>query len=313
MIKNLCLFIVLVFSLLFISPTLYAEDLVTPGYHDGSLTHDGLVRTYKVYIPTLYVVQKPQSVALVIVLHGRGSNAKNAAQITGFSLKANTEGFIVVYPNGTGWIGKELLLSWNSGNCCGYAFGHDVDDVGFIRALIEKLEKKLPIDPKRIYVTGISNGAMMAYRLGCELSDRIAAIGPVSGALNIKDCKPSHPLSVIIFHGMNDDHIFYRGGKSLNMKDGRERVDTPVSYAVSFWVKHNQCSAAPQSEEKGRIIKDLYTGGLSGTEVILNSIKGGGHAWPGGKKMRNIGADDPVHAVPATDMLWEFFKNHPKQ
>ncbi|MBP6940676.1 MAG: hypothetical protein KBB65_02790 [Syntrophorhabdaceae bacterium] len=313
MIKKFCPLILLVASLLLIAPCLYAESFGRPGYNDASLTHDGRTRTYVVYIPTIYVVQKPQSVPLVIVLHGNGENAKNAAHVTGFSQKANTEGFIVVYPNGTGWIGKNKLLTWNSGNCCGFAVEHDIDDTGFIRALIEKLTKELPIDPKRIYATGISNGAMMSYRLGCELSDRIAAIGPVAGALNIQDCRPAQPLSVVIFHGKDDQHVLYKGGKSLKMADGRERADTPVSYAATFWAKHDQCSAVPQTEEKGRIITDLYTGGSSGTEVLVYSIKGGGHAWPGGKKRGYFNADTPVSEVPATDLIWEFFKSHPKQ
>jgi polyhydroxybutyrate depolymerase len=313
MIKTLRILIIMLAAFLFIAQNVSAESFGRPGYHDGSLTHADRTRTYRVYIPTMFIVQRPQSVPLVIVLHGGGGNAKNAAHVTGFSQKANTEGFIVVYPNGTSWIGKSVFLTWNSGNCCGYALENNIDDVGFIRALIEKLEKELPIDPRRIYITGISNGAMMSYRVGCELSDKIAAIGPVAGALNIQDCKPAHPVSVVIFHGMNDNHVFYYGGKSQKMADGRERIDTPVSYAVSFWVKHNQCSVTPRSEEKGRIIKDLYTGGSAGTEVLLYSIKGEGHAWPGGKKMRNIGADEPVYVVPATDLIWEFFKNHPKQ
>jgi polyhydroxybutyrate depolymerase len=313
MIKKLFLSIVLIASLLLIAPRLYAESFGRPGYHDGSLTHDGQTRTYMVYIPTIYIVQKPQSVPLVIVLHGGGGNAKEAARVTGFSQKANMEGFIVVYPNGTSLVGKSIFLTWNAGNCCGYALENNIDDVGFIRALIEKLEKELPIDPKRIYATGISNGAMLSYRLGCELSGRIAAIGPVAGALNIPDCKPDHPVSVVIFHGINDEHVRYYGGKSSKMADGRERADKPVSYAVSFWTKHNQCAATPQTEEKGRIIKNLYTGGLSGTEVLLYSIKGEGHTWPGGNKMKHIGADEPVYSVPATDLIWKFFQNHPKQ
>lgn len=297
---------------LFIDRNVSAETYGRPGYHDGSLTHAGITRTYRLYIPTIYVVEKPKSVPLVIVLHGDGGNAKNAARVTGFSQKANTEGFIVVYPNGTGWIGRNIFLTWNSGNCCGYALENNIDDVGFIKALIEKLEHELPVDQKRIYVTGISNGAMMSYRLACELSDKIAAIGPVAGALNVKDCKPAYPVSVVIFHGKFDDHVRYNGGQSLKMADNHDRTDTPVSYAVSFWTKNDQCSGTSEKEEKGRLVKELYTGGLSGTEVLLCTIIDGGHAWPGGKKTGYIGADEPVYGISATDLIWEFFNSHPK-
>jgi polyhydroxybutyrate depolymerase len=312
MTKIVRFFMMIIVLFLLVDRHVSAETHGKPGYHDGSLTHAGMTRTYRLYIPTLYVVQKPEAVPLVIVLHGGGGNAENAALVTGFSQKANKEGFIVVYPNGTSWIGRNIFLTWNSGNCCGYALENNIDDVGFIKALIEKLKQELPVDPKRIYVTGISNGAMMSYRLACELSDIIAAIGPVAGALNVKDCRPAHPVSVVIFHGMNDVHVRYNGGKSLKMAENRERTDTPVSYAVSFWTKNNRCSATPETEEKGRLIKKLYTGGLSGTEVLFYTIKGGGHAWPGGKKTGYIDADEPIYGVPATDLLWEFFKNHPK-
>lgn len=313
MIKILRLLIMIIVAFLFVAHNVPAENFGRPGYHDGSLTHAGRTRTYRVYIPTIYIAQKQASVPLVIVLHGGGGNAKNAAHVTGFNQKANTEGFVVVYPNGTSWIGRNIFLTWNSGNCCGYALENNIDDVGFIKVLIEKLQQELPIDLKRIYATGISNGAMMSYRLGCELSDRIAAIGPVAGALNVQDCKPAHPVSVIILHGKDDKYVLYNGGKSLKMADNRERTDTPVSYAVSFWTKNNQCSPTPQKEEKGRLTKELYAGGSSGTEVLLYSIKGEGHAWPGGKKTGYIGADEPVHGISATDLIWEFFKNHPKQ
>ncbi|OPY75328.1 MAG: Esterase PHB depolymerase [Syntrophorhabdus sp. PtaU1.Bin058] len=310
--KILRFFTMIIILFLLVARHAPAETYGRPGYHDGSLTHAGMARTYRLYIPTIYVVQKPKSVPLVIVLHGGGGNAKNAARVTGFSQKANTEGFIVAYPDGTSWIGRNIFLTWNSGNCCGYALENNIDDVGFIKALIEKLEKELPIDPKRIYVTGISNGAMMSYRLACELSDKIAAIGPVAGALNVKDCNPAYPVSVVIFHGKFDDHVRYNGGKSLKMADNHDRTDTPVSYAVSFWTKNDQCSATPEREEKGRLVKELYTGGLSGTEVLLYTIMDGGHAWPGGKKLGYIGADEPIYGVSATDLIWEFFKNHPK-
>jgi len=312
MTKILRFLILILVAFLFVAQHVSSETFGRPGYHDGSLTHAGRTRTYKVYIPTICIVQKQKSVPLVIVLHGGGGNAKNAARVTGFSQKANTQGFIVVYPNGTSWIGRNISLTWNSGNCCGYALENNIDDVGFIKTLIEKLEHELPIDPKRIYATGISNGAMMSYRLACELSDRIAAIGPVAGALNIRDCKPTHPVSVVIIHGKDDKYVLYNGGKSLKMADNHERTDTPVSYAVSFWIKNNQCSGTPQKEEKGRLIKELYAGGLSGTEVLLYTIKGGEHAWPGGKKTGYIGADEPIHEISATNLIWEFFENHPK-
>ena len=119
---------------------------------------------------------------LVVVLHGGGGNAENIEEVTGFSEKADEEGFIVVYPDGSGRLDR-YLLTWNAGFCCGYALENNIDDVGFIRALIEYLQEKYAINRNMIYVTGISNGGMMSYRLGAELSDIVAAIAPVAGSI----------------------------------------------------------------------------------------------------------------------------------
>lgn len=159
-----------------------------------------------------------------------------------------------------------------------------MDDVGFVRVLIDQLQGSLSIDDKRIFATGISNGGMMAYRLGCELSDRIAAIAPVAGALNVQGCKPTDSISMIAFHGTDDLHVLYEGGRPKKVIDPNLRVDSSAEYSVSFWVKHNSCSPVPHREEKGNIVVQTYAGGRDGTEVTLYSIIGGGHAWPGGEK-----------------------------
>jgi polyhydroxybutyrate depolymerase len=154
-----------------------------------SLRHDGRVRTYLVHLPASY--SKDKTWPLVLVLHGGGGNGEQVAKMTGFSRKADQEGFIAVYPNGTG-LWQNRFLTWNAGNCCAYAYENRIDDVGFIRALIGQLRKDYAVDDRRIYAAGISNGGMMSYRLACGLSDLIAAIGPVAGAQNI-DCKPAQP------------------------------------------------------------------------------------------------------------------------
>jgi polyhydroxybutyrate depolymerase len=279
-----------------------------PGDHVQSLKVGGSERTYLLHLPPVYEGKRP--LPLVIVLHGGGGNAPGAVRMTGFSEKADKEGFVVVYSNGSGRL-KNRLLTWNSGNCCGYALDNNVDDVGFIRALIDELVKTRAIDPKRVYVTGMSNGGMMTYRLACELSDKIAAAAPVAGALNLENCQPAHPVSMIIFHGTADEHVLYDGGEPLKRVDTHRRVDKPVSYAVNFWVKEDGCSATPQREEKGSIRTEIYRGGKGGTEVALYTVKGGGHAWPGGESYL-LGAE-PTREISATDLMWEFFVQHPKK
>jgi polyhydroxybutyrate depolymerase len=283
------------------------EDL-KPGDHVLSLSVDGRDRTYLLHLPPAY--DGKHSLPLVIVLHGGGGNAPGAVKMTGFSQKADKEGFVVVYPNGSGRL-KTRLLTWNSGNCCGYALDSNVDDVGFIRALIDELVKMRSIDPKRVYATGMSNGGMMTYRLGCELSDKLAAIAPVAGALNVENCAPTNPVSVIIFHGTADEHVLYTGGEPIRKADSHRRVDKPVSYAVSFWVKHDGCTPTPQRSETGNIRTEIYRGGKDGAEVALYTVNGGGHAWPGGEA--DLLGAEPTKEISATDVMWNFFVRHPKK
>lgn len=281
---------------------------LNPGDHELVLTVGQRERTYLLHLPPAYDGRR--ALPLVIVLHGGGGNAEGAVRMTGFSKKADKEEFVVAYPNGTGRL-KTRLLTWNSGNCCGYALDSDVDDVGFIRALIDELVKTRAIDSRRVYLTGMSNGGMMAYRLGCELSDKIAAIAPVAGALDVENCQPANPVSVIVFHGTADEHVLYNGGEPIQKVDRHFRVDKSVAYAVSYWVKENGCSETPQRSEKGNIRAEIYSGGKDGAEVVLYTVNGGGHAWPGGESYL-LGAE-PTKEISATDLMWNFFIRHPKK
>jgi polyhydroxybutyrate depolymerase len=281
-----------------------------PGDREGSLSSGGVKRTFSLHLPPVYDGRTP--LPLVIVLHGGGGNAEGAARMTGFSREADREGFMVVYPNGSGRVSAERLLTWNAGNCCGYALDSKTDDVGFIRDLIDGLDGRLPLDLARVYATGISNGAMMSYRLACELSAKLAAIAPVAGALNLENCQPVEPVSVIIFHGTADQHVLFEGGKPLKQLDqAHPRIDKPVSYAVDFWVKADGCDPEPAREASGNVVRQSWTGGKNGSEVALYAIRGGGHAWPGGDPGW-AGGDTPTREISATPIIWDFFKRHPR-
>ena len=181
---------------------------------EESIEYDGLIRTYRLYIPSSY---NSTPTPLVIVLHFGGGNAVIIEQVTEMTEKAEQEGFIVVYPNGTGRA-ENRFLTWNAGFCCGYAVEHSIDDVGFIGALIEHLQEELVIDASRIYVTGFCNGAALTYRIGAELSDIVAAIAPVAGSIGeVTDSvwripEPANPVSVIIFHGVMTDIFHMKEG-----------------------------------------------------------------------------------------------------
>ncbi|MGO9230287.1 MAG: alpha/beta hydrolase family esterase [Bryobacteraceae bacterium] len=269
-----------------------------PGTSSASLDVGGRFRTYLVHVPPQLDVKTP--VPLVFVLHGATQSAGSAEKMSGMSAKADQERFVAVYPSGTGLLSQ--VPTWNAGNCCGYALRNHVDDIGFFRALIGKLERDYAVDRKRIYLTGISNGAMMSYRVACEMAGQVAAIAPVAGALNV-DCQPSEPVSVLIFHGTADRLVPFHGG-TTPFQAGDKRNDNSVANAVGFWVKHDGCSAVPKHEEAAEFYSDAYSGCRSGARVALYAIRGGRHMWPG----------DPLggNTVPATDLIWAFFAAHPK-
>lgn len=232
--------------------------------------------------------------------------------MTKFSDLAESKGFVVVYPEGTGRFAHHLL-TWNSGSCCGWALDHRADDVGFLRRLISTLEQELPIDRRRVYVTGFSNGAMMAYRAACELSTEIAAIAPVAGALDVARCEPRHPVSVIIFHGTDDEHVLFAGGAPVKLVDRRHpRVDRSVEYAFRFWAARDGCGERVTSSSRGTILEEERGGCVDGTAVLLYAIRGQGHAWPGGERWAPWAAPSS-HEIDATTTIWKFFADHPKR
>jgi len=278
----------------------YADDRQT-------LQVNGTTRSYVVRAPVRSGNNPP--LPLVIVLHGGGGNAANAEQMTGFTEKARKEGFIVVYPDGSGRLRKNLL-TWNAGHCCGYAMTENVDDVAFVKALIDTLAQRYPVDDKRIYVTGMSNGGMMTHRLGVELSNRIAAIAPVVATVFGDEHKPEHPVSALMINGLLDENVPYAGGapggRGRNAWDG-----APVKPTLdqgAFWAQANGCATSYREEDTAQIRWRYRC--PAGRDVELLVVKDNGHAWPGGEPGSRRG-DKPSTSLHATDVIWEFFKSHP--
>ncbi len=271
-----------------------------------SFNFDGQRRTVLVHLPRSHDLSK--RLPLVLVLHGGGGSYKYAVKMTGMSSKADKEGFIVAYPNGTGRYGW-FIRTWNAGDCCGYAQKHRIDDLAFIRALIERLTAEYAVDKRKVYLAGFSNGAMMAYELGCELSEQLAAIAVVGGSMTGRERLPARPLPVIILHGSADDHVPYEGGPGKLAKWGYPVNRASVASAVSFWVKRDGCSPEALKIAGAASEHRKYSGGLDGSEVELYTLKGAGHAWPGGRRAW-FGADRPSSEISATDKIWEFFARH---
>jgi len=284
------------------SPSLPAGDITR------TLTHDGRERSYILHVPEALDFSQP--LAVVFVFHGGSGNAQNALQMTEFNPVADQNGFLVVYPNGTGRLSSDRLLTWNGGSCCAYAQENNVDDVGFVRAIAADLQSLTAIDPRRIYATGLSNGGILSHRLGCEAADLFAAIAPVAGTLNFSPCNPSQPVSVLMFHGTADQHLPYEGGVGPKSLVG---VDfDSVQESVDFWTTFNGCNPQPQTESFADIQHQVWSGCREGTAVELYTIVGGGHAWPGGNSSGRPDADLPTQTISASQLIWEFFAVHPK-
>ena len=223
------------------------------GTATGSVRVDGRLRTYLVDLPPQYDGRR--SLPMVVVFHGGGGRAESTRTQTHMSDAGSANGFIVVYPNGTGRL-RDRLLTWNTGSCCGYARNNAVDDVAFVRAMLDSLQRFYKIDTKRIYATGLSNGGMMSHLMGCSLSDRFAAVAPVSGELSMP-CTPANPVSVLIIHGTADKNLPYDGGPG---ERALERHDVKsVQFAVDSWVGFDRCSSPPLVVSTSVLVHTTYS------------------------------------------------------
>jgi polyhydroxybutyrate depolymerase len=292
-------------------PLLPAADPLGPGQTERTLTMGEMTRSYLVHVPKKYDPKKPMP--LVLAYHGMGMTASIMAWYSGLSTKADEAGFIVVYPNGTP--DGTGLPSWNSGGL-GLALAKGkVDDVEFTRKLLADLESVLNIDRKRVYATGLSNGAMMCHRLGVELSERIAAIAPVAGTLAQADCAPKRPVPVIAFHGTKDTLVPYEGAKpNVAVLMPLKSVDA----TMAAWAKADGCPAEPKTSELPVKVENdtkvkckVWGPGKDDSEVVLYQIENGGHTWPG----RNLTLPSFIGKtsldISANDLIWEFFQKHP--
>jgi len=285
----------------------------------GILPHGGLERTYRLYLPPSLDPGIPPP--LVIVLHGGGGSGEKMEKLTlgGFNRLADTEGFIVVYPDAAHY--PVAKPNWNDGRDVEKYPAHrdGVDDVGFLSALIDHLAKTYGIDRDRVYVTGASNGAIMAFRLACEASDRITAIAPVIGSMaeNLAGtCSPARPVSLLMINGTEDPLVPWGGG---DVRFGRQRLGRviPVRDAIQFFVRRNRCDTSPgiapmpdaDPSDGTRVVRETYDRCRQGTEVALYRIEGGGHTWPGGypyAPVSIIGATS--RDIDGTRVIWEFFR-----
>ncbi len=292
----------IVLTLLFVNCS--SSDEQEPRHYQATLTVDGLERSYLVNVPN-DIGGDP--VPLVLVLHGTGGHASQSERDYRWSEKSNKEKFIAVYPEGVRNDGRLKLRSWNAGRCCHYAMEQNVNDVQFIARLIETIESKYSIDKDRVFITGISNGGMLAYRLGCELSDKVAAIASVSGNFIASEpCEPGRPIPVLHIHSTLDTKVPYLGGQGIG-----GYYFPPADSGLQVLAGRNGCLNPPTIEQRTGYVFSKWTECDGNSSMELYLLSDGGHSWPGGLKPTPR-SDEPSNVINATEVIWEFFKQHPR-
>ena len=281
-----------------------ATAITTPGDYRFSFVHDGIAREYLVHVPRSY---RGAPTPMLVALHGGGGDADFQADDSKYKLISKSEeaGFIAVFPNGYSRMPSGILATWNAGACCGAAQKNNVDDVGFIREVIHRVERQAAIDPARIFATGMSNGAMMSWRLACE-SPEIRAIAPVEGTDNTTGrCAPSHPVAVIEFHAADDPNVPFNGGVGVGPSH-TNFISVPATQAK--WVQLDRAdSNARRVLTASGAHCDLHAPKPGGAPVELCLTDTGGHSWPGGGTQQ--GRKQPSMAISANDLMWSFFSS----
>ncbi|MEM9018899.1 MAG: PHB depolymerase family esterase, partial [Verrucomicrobiota bacterium] len=255
---------------------------------------------------------------VVIAFHGGGGNPESMVRISRLNEKSEESGFLVVYPYGSG-PDPDRMLTFNGGECCGYAMHQEIDEIGYVNAILDDLVASASVDTGAVFATGLSNGAIMAYRIAAELSERIAAIAPVGGPLMMDSISPTSPVAVMHFHGTADKFAPFEGGYGINSQGAKGVTDfRSVEYSLETWIKANGCSETPTIKSLPNPVEDDMTAtqktwdsGERGVEVVLIEIKGGGHTWPGVSPppaAAFLGAS--TQDFSANDLMWEFFQKH---
>ena len=305
---------------------------------EHSFRHDGYKRIYLVHTPPNY--SKDQKLPVVLNFHGGGGNIESTLRGTNMNETADKHGFIVVYPEGTG---RGKFHVWNAGHCCGSAAEDkdNVDDVGFVDEMLDRLIEDYNIDHRRVYATGLSNGAQISYRLACRLSDRIAAIAPIGSQSLQEKCEPTRFVPILHFHGTEDNCALYDGGDECG------GCFADFFHALGFPMKKKtwSCISVPSSMkpfaeiggcsddlvttyQRGDVTCESYKGCKKGANVTLCTVEGGGHTWPGGSAkikacdMRPEGKlcqtwlekiGKVTHDIDANEAMWNFFQRYSLQ
>ena len=280
-----------------------------------SIEYDGYKRHFVLHVPEHH--ENLKKAPLLIAMHGVGGTAKGMMRLTKqrFNELADRDGFLAVYPQG-------LEKSWNDerNEPISYAHKNDIDDIGFLAKLIEKMEQEYRADPERVFVTGISNGGFMSIRISRELADKVKGVALVTASIPL-DARDAHfagpPMNIMLINGTADPLVPYDGGYVGVPKKKRGEI-LSTDEAIEIFILRNGCSDVPEIEELKdkdpedgtRVIRYEYTNAETGNKVILLKVRGGGHTWPGGwQYLREKRIGRTSRDINACEEIWEFFNS----
>ena len=265
------------------------DALEAPAVAQHRVEVDGVERTYRLFAPPAVGDDRPMP--LVLALHGSGNTADSFAQASRLDAAASAGPFVVAYP-------EAVRLLWNGGFCCTFGRGDPGADVRFLDRVIDDVSATRRIDTSRVYAVGVSAGGIMGYRLACDLAGRIAGVGAVAASMQLDDCRPSRPVSVIALHGTGDDVVPYDGGR---INGAATRPAPPAMAVVERWAALNGCPEPGASTVDGPVTTTAWAGCGERTQVRLVAVAGGGHSW------FTTDFGPPNGAVDATAAIVQFF------
>jgi len=295
-------------------------DALRPGDHALTIRVGGLDRRYTVHVPPTYDGKTP--VPVVVMLHGGGGTSRAAAIETDWGAKADEAGFLAVFPDATpsdptqpSSFGRNPQL-WNDGSGRFYQGQNKVDDVGFLNAMLDDLAARFAVDSRRVFVTGFSNGASMTFRVGAELSRRVAAIAPVAGACWLENLALERPIPMCYITGTADPLNALEGGAPKLLSGNSRRIPSkpkpPVRDSILKWANALGCPTTPASASEANGLRiETYGPGRDGAEMIYVTVEGLGHTWPGGQSLLpEFMVGKRSDKLKATDFIWDFFQKH---
>lgn len=284
----------LVLAIILLSFSCFSQQTI-----NGTIVHDGIVRSYKLYIPSIY--SGNMAVPLLFNFHGYTSNSNEQMIYGNFRNIADTANFLVVHPQGTLDVNNTTHFNVGWG-------GSSVDDVGFTEALLDSLSAAYSIDQNRIYAVGMSNGGFMSFRLACELSNKIAAVGSVTGSMTpstLGNCNASHPMPIIQIHGTTDPTVPYNGSAGWTAS---------ITNVLNHWATFNNCSTVPtvvnvpntNALDGSTVEKYTYENGDNCSEVVHFKVTNGQHTWPG--SIFNFAGTN--YDINASVEIWNFISKY---